>query len=239
MNRLKTFYTIEAKLLIVVFISCKKNDDNTSRLTDLTENEKIELVKINFLSEFGGIELERLSICTLGPTKSKICEIDSSLHLQLDHQKGNYKINLVGVYSIKCSNSWGVYNNRFISYYNNQSLGKAKLNNISQDFDLQSRITIAGNTEDEVYVTSSNTIRNLSYDSDKYKNFIGSINFVSNLCKFDFNSCNLTDKTEYSFKLRLINKEIVNDSLNFEGAIKLVNNKWTLISSEGTLTPLE
>lgn len=238
----KQFVYIKLWLLIFsisILCSCHNDEMTSSSLEDLTDEDLISLVKLNFLESYGGIELERLEICKLPLTHSEICDLDTTVNLDLGGVTSDFNLTLKGDYSINCYNSSSTYNNKFIYYHDKGSFGVSAIGGIEQEYDLQSSFTIAGNTEDQVYVTHGDTRRSLTFISAEHKNLHGSISFYSNSCQFDFPSCNLGPQTQYKVNLELVDRLESSNRLQLEGTIKKENSIWTLRTEKGIVSALE
>jgi hypothetical protein len=180
-----------------------------------------------------------MEVCKLPLTHSAICDLDTTVNLDLGGTTSHFNVTLKGDYSINCYNSSLRYNNKFIHYHDKGSFGVSRIGSIEQEYDLQSSFTIAGNTEDQVYVTHGNTIRNLTFISGEHKDLAGTISFHSNACQFDFPSCNLRQVTEYKVDLELVDRLESSNRLQLEGTIKKESGIWTLRTEEGIVSALK
>lgn len=229
-------------LLFFIFIcfvqSCDKNESLTG-VADLSENDIIDLIKLNFLEQYGGIEAERMAVFQLTKDYLNSCGLDTLVVLKLGQSGDKFKLTLTGDYNINCFNETSAYYDKHFNYFDAGSVGNSTINTKSQQYDAQSHITIANNTAENVFVTSVNTIRNLSFNSKLLGNFNGNITFVTNLIEFDFPTCNVTDQLIYTLHLEIFEKDFNGDQRDVKGTIQKIGGRWVFTDEEGNQTILD
>jgi len=236
MNKLAIFIILTGAL---AFTSCNQEEPQRTNLEDLTEMELVDLVKINFLAQYGGIEQERKTVCEIFESHRDNCELKTILEMNIAGDNSEFDIQLRGEFKSYCFSSPFNQNSKKYSYYDEGSIGNSTYNNIVQEYDLQSSFTFTERREEDKYVYSGSTIRNLTFTSANYTNLDGGIHFRSHLCDYDLDYCEFKQDSEYTFSLWVSDKTAYNENLDFEGIIRKVDGIWTLESSEGFSTTIE
>lgn len=230
MKNILKFKSMFAIVILAYLMSCTPNE-NSKRISEITNLELVSIIKQNFLATYGGVEREGLYMCELFAKHSGNCGLDTILIDQLVDK--DYEVNLKAQLKIRCSESQSVYNNLFTNYSVNGSLGKVLNGEVSQNFQYQSAFNIAGNVNDNRYVTSASGYRNITFTSPAFKNIKANFRFITNLCTYDVQSCTISDKTDFDISFRLYDNENGGESITVKGVIKLENEKWIFIDENG------
>lgn len=221
-------------LFLLLMSSCKK--DSPFTVGDLTNEEITNIIKINFLDEYGGILSEEKLICQYSKLDSEPCNIDTLV--SLENSSTNYNSTIEGEMSRECIDNPSLYNNLFIYFYGSQTDGRSEFYNIIQEFNLITKANFVGNTDDNKFNYLLEARRNLDFKNDLYKTFKGSISFSAISSFYDYNNCTLVKNTEFKVELTIRGESEENNVLNTEGTIILDNDKWTLSTDSGIETEI-
>lgn len=241
---MKTLKTLLLTFISISFLcclsSCVDNEEEVRLHSDLSNEELVDMVAINFLSEYGGIETERIAICPYVIEHMESCDLDSMINFQILDSISNYVITIDGDFKVECHNSGENPYDRIIRYRDDQSLGESEVNAIALNYDMKSSLTYLRKLETGNYASQGSSVRNLDFTSEGYTNFDGTIRFRSDIFEFDFDDCTFSNDAFYTFTLSLINRTGGDqDRLDFEGDIKLQDEVWTLTSESGLVAVLE
>ena len=224
-----------------MFSSCQEPDqlvEPTELLTDqidFTEEEIVDIIRMNFLADNGGIEKERQVINNISLNEFSNVDIDTLININIQNASGTYQLNITGDFKSHYSSAFNVYNDRFISYHDEKSVGMSSLGKFKLGFNMQTALNIAGNVDDEVYVYFGNTTRSLEFleGLNVMQAIGGSIRFSSNNCPFDYFNNTLSNNAEYTVDLRLYNQDILGDRVDIEGLIDRQSGAWVLTLTNG------
>lgn len=230
-------------VLMGLFVSsCSKSEDHFT-LDELTNDEVVDFIKLNFLEQYGGIGAERIAVCEFTQAHVESCELDTLIGMELNSMTNAYSVYIEGDFSVECPNSLNMTNDRIVRYNCEKSSGSSSLGDVSQEFVPNSRFTIPRKLADQSYSIGGQSSRNITFVSDKYKHFRGWLTFgIGGLCNFNFDSFALTEQNIYTFRLRLTDKmssSSSNSTRTVEGEIKLINSIWNVIFDDGNAYPIE
>ena len=227
---------ISQVLLIIatsLFIfSCGKSDP----VIELTEQEMVDVIKVNFLESYGGFEKERIFFNEIAIKEINNCETDTTFHTQIESDNNISSLEFKGRYNFKCiENNAGIYNNHFMYFFlNNGSKGQSIHNNLTIDFDINTKITIAENKDDNIFTYSGHSFRNLTINKQN-QSLSGLITTISNTSPFDFENNKLSEKNSFDISLVIHS----NGDKTLDGIISKVQGIWIFISEDGTSYILE
>lgn len=233
MNVMRRFGPHFFTVFCLFILSCQRPDDTGVKLADLTDGQIIDLIKINFLEEYGGVESERISICNQTATHSSECNLTTTLNYTLADAANQYSLQKQGAFTIQCQEKINTYNNRYIQFKDEASSGTSILGKIDQSFSMESVIKISGNVSDNRYVTSLTSNRTIEYLSGPFKNLYSFIRFQSNLCGYDVESCALSSLSEYTVNFSISHSNSGEQQMQMSGTIKKDNDKWLFSSQDG------
>jgi len=226
-------------LSFILFSSCE--EEEIQKLS-FSETDVVDLVKLNFLAKYGGIERERLAVNALGKELTDACALEKEPFASTVSDNSAYSLEIDGNYTVQCKNPESSTFPWIFNFYNRKLLGDFSTEEVQFTFDGSSDFTIGyKETEQEYYYTgnTSRIIRNLRQNGEE-RPAIASLKIRSSgLCLFDFEEARLTPVNKYNFTCEITNVHSPRDKQNFAGAIFLENNRWTLTFDEGASYSLE
>ena len=225
-------------LPLLFLFSCE--EDEIKKLS-FTEADIVDLVKYNFLAEYGGLERERLEINALAKKLTDKCDLEKVPYALTVSGTPEYTLAVDGNYSIQCRDSerfdfpWSFY------FYNKDLTGQLANKDVKFDFNGYSDFTISYNQKKMNYFYVGSTtriIKNLrQYGEDQPVS--ASLKMNTGMFQFDFEESRLTPVNIYRFTFELTNIHSYRDKQNFAGTIALQNARWTLTFEEGASYSLE
>ena len=188
----------------------------------MSDQDIVDLIKINILADYGGAELERQSICGTFASQISDCFHDTTITLNLVHQNINYDMTLVGKYKVHCEND--IDEKRYEYVEKNNSNGIAIMENIEQGFNSKHNTLISGSTNTKDYSIHGKGSRIINYQSSEHKNLDALLFFnYINLFNYDMDECNFAGETKYNFKFKLMDKGFHKTDLTITGSIELLS----------------
>ncbi|MBT8233731.1 MAG: hypothetical protein KJN84_13950, partial [Bacteroidia bacterium] len=200
----------------------------------LTIEDKVELIKMNFLEEYGGVEYERKIFVEQMNKDIDECDIES--FLTFNKEKSNvFNMNYNWEYTMECKNTWNTYNDRQYRIYNSDVTGQVISNKYTLNLTNDSNYRISGNYEDQKYSSSGFLMRSFTFEKglNELQDFSGSISFIGSSCEIDLTSGDYTEVGKYSFIFKINNLKIFNDKIRINGTMALESGKWILTFESG------
>lgn len=223
----------------VLLLSCNTNNIELLKIEDFAEQDIVNLIKINFLSQYGGIEKERELVCNGLSFSYESQNVDTVLNIGIMVSNEIYNLNMVGLHSVVIDEEWAEGKSLRSKYIDNGGSGSVSNGQVSQIHDLSSEFIVTSILENDESWTRSKTYRHITYTSELYTNLKAIFNISSNLCQFDFDNCALTSLQTFDFSFKLYDEvELFEESI-YSGQISLLNNIWTLTFDNGNSFPLE
>jgi len=210
--------------------------------SELTEDDIVNLIKLNFLEEYGGVELERIVINDIAFEDRAMCAVDSFLQLSIIDEQGRYQIYKDGGYFIICYDEMESEWVKSIIYRDSSSgstgsVGRSELGNIVQLAELNYSISIIEYSGK--YGLTSSSDRDVSFGSGRFENFEGKIEFFTASAEFDFENGDLSDSIEYEVWMQIWDKMDSDNDRSFYYKIRKLNNQWILDLDDGNLVLLD
>lgn len=231
--------TLKKKLTYLKFsvctlflINCAETERGSAEISNLSDQEIVDFITINFLAHYGGAELERQSVCNVFSSSIEDCELDSTLSLNLGHIDTNYEMTLVGEYKVNCATAQNETSYEFSEQ--SSSVGNANMDNINQEFSFTHNTLITGSSNSEDYSIQGKGSRSVSYKTPKYENLKSSLffNYV-NFFNYNMEDCNFSEDTQYNFRFKITHNTLSSDNLTVTGTIDLEEDEWILKSDDG------
>jgi hypothetical protein len=240
-----TFFIMKSyfySFLILSFLftsSCEKVGDPRS-VRNLTENLVIDLIRILFLEQYGGIQLERLETTDELIKTQTDCNQNKVIKINKQDDNFNWKGDLE--FRQNCdqntiSNSRFPYENKF--HYKDLSYDVAKLNwNIKGSSN--SEIQYSKSSDKSKILYFQNTLRNNFNVSNKRLGIeaIGNMQVISTRCDYDLESKKISKEIIYTVRFKLTDKSSeFNNSNTYNGEITLnYLNEWIYMSDHTAIT---
>ena len=221
------------------FASCKKDEVLTDKI-DFTKEDIGNIIKMNFLAEYGGILIEKDYIYNLSRSHLYSEDREHQFSEDLVGANNSYFMTISGTYINNYRKSLSVYNDRFITFNSNKSKGKSSLGKYEIQIEPYTRIDIAGNTLDNKYVFSVEAYRDFEFSKglNEIQAIGGFISFYTGACLYDYDHNILTTNTDFITQLSFYNIKVPGDRIDIKGKIVQEHNKWVFISDDGDIIAL-
>ena len=240
-------FTIAA---LVLFTSCSKEETNKSSdfelttLDSLTHDHATELLRLNILSEYGGIfrqmELYHAEIFDIG------VPCDSTITTELEEEDlPNYSFKIPLEINTNCTKAWMVYNDRFYRGFQKEGNHTAESETFAIEALLSDNQTIAGNFDDDVYTYGQFGSRSILITKGIAAELDPTLDMYLYFptCTYDRENITITDVTLATFTLdfRTIDYSAgspISNRRKYEGEIQLNDNQWIVTFDDGIITTL-
>ncbi len=228
----KIFILINLGICAIILVQCAETERGLVRISDLSDQEIVDFITINFLADYGGAELERQSVCSVFAGSIEDCELDSTLSLNLGHSDTNYEMTLIGEYKVTCANDLDEKSYQFSEQ--SSSIGNANKDDINQEFSFTHSTLITGSPNSGDYSIQGKGSRSVHYNTPTYKNLTSSLffNYV-NFFNYNMEDCNFDRDTHYNFRFQITHNSLHSDKRVVTGTIDLEEDEWILKSDDG------
>lgn len=233
--------------VLSILSSCNSDDDpqnvktEITTIADLNHDEAREILRLNILSEYGGmfklLELFNSQVFDIG------LPCDSTVMITLaDDNLPKYNISSTFEVNTNCMDAFMVYNNR--RYSGNYELGTQTVD--SDIFGLEIRLSdncnIAGNFEDDAYVYSHFGIRDILISNGVSPELDPSVRLSFQLITAEYNHNNPSNTNHttiiFDLEFRTNEGEVSLERKELKGTIELIDNVWTVFFEDGVILEL-
>jgi hypothetical protein len=233
---MKKFSYLLIGLFLIFITSCKKEPIERS-VNDLSESKIVDLIRLNFLEQYGGLQFERIETSAELKDTIFVCNL---LHFVKLSEKDNF-FNWNGDLSIdhQCdyNSPFNVIQRQIKIDVKNVTFNINELGwiiNGDKVGNNKSIIQYVMNTDKSKMVYYQEMLRNNMDLSNKLDGIdaLGSIQVISNLCLSDHPSIKISKDVKYQVNLNLSDKSIDLKGLNtLKGEIILnAQNEWNFTS---------
>lgn len=228
----KILILIHLSVCILILVKCADSEASHTQISNLSDQEIVDFIAINFLAHYGGAELERQSVCSVFASSIEDCELDSTLSLNLGHSDTNYQMTLIGEYKVSCPNDFDEKSYQFSEQ--SSSIGNANMDDINQEFSFTHNTLITGSPNNGDYSIQGKGSRSVNYKSPTYKNLSSSLffNYV-NFFNYNMEDCDFNGDTHYNFRFKITHNNLNSDHRTVTGTIDLEEEEWVLKSDDG------
>ena len=232
-----------AILIIVVNTSCEKDEDiqiisqELTTIEDLSHEDATELLRLNILSEYGGIfrllELYHSMVFDEGLPCDSVFNANF-----IDASAPDYSLNIPMEINTDCTKAVNVYNDRKYRSFHENGTQTAESETFAVEVRINDQQTIAGNSEEDVYTYFHHGNRDILITKGMAAELepTAKLNIFIPSCSYDRINVVLTDVTEPNFELEIRTNEgspIPLSRKNYAGTIKKVGGQWTVFFDDG------
>lgn len=220
--------------ILLVFTSCEKDSAKTS-VKDLNESELVDVLRLMFLEENGGMQYDRIIANKI--VVDTILECEENRIYSIAENNPIFTLNYNLNFNFDCSLNTVpklTYPYRNFFYVKN-----------GQAIVTKDQWHMNGNYDSDVWYLLKSDKKSAAYSHNYFRNFkisnkdrgisaSGSINFISSLCSYNLDNFIVSANNKYNVSMVLTDQGTGSKSNNLEGTIVInLNSEW-IFTSETT-----